>query len=55
MMLEKDIIKEAVRREWDKLAISEKYLGRNSEVVKKQRIKWCTLDELWHTLYDEEY
>lgn len=54
-MKEKYIIKEAVRREWDKLVSFEKSLGCNSEVTEKQRTKWYALDELWCTLYDEEY
>ena len=54
-MKEKDIIKETVSREWDKLVSFEKDLGFNSEVTEEQRLKWLALDELWCTLYDEEY
>ena len=54
-MKEKDVIKEAVRREWNKLVSFEKSLGCDSKVTEKQRIKWAALDDLWCTLYDEEY
>ena len=54
-MKEKDAIKEAVRREWDKLVSFEKDLGCNAKETEKQRLKWVALDELWCTLYDEEY
>ena len=54
-MLEKDVIREAVTREWDKLLSFEKDYGFDFKETKIQRIKWGTLDELWHTLYDYEY
>ena len=47
-MSEKDIIREAVRKEWDKLS----GMIKDSEV---QRARWTVLDDLWNTLYDEEY
>ena len=55
MMSEKDIIREAVTREWYKLLSFEKYYGFDVIETKIQRIKWGILDELWTTLYDEEY
>ena len=50
-MLEKNIIREAVRKEWDKLS----EMTGDSEEVKIQRVRWVVLDDLWNTLYDEEY
>ena len=50
-MLEKNELREAVRREWDKLS---KIIG-DSEEVKIQRARWVVLDDLWNRLYDEEY
>ena len=51
IMSEKDIIREAVRKEWDKLS----ELTSDSEETKIQRARWVVLDDLWNTLYDEEY
>ena len=50
-MSEKDIIREAVRKEWDKLS----GMINDSEETKIQRARWTVLDDLWNTLYDEEY
>ena len=50
-MSEKDIIREAVRKEWDKLS----GMINDSEDTKIQRARWAVLDDLWNTLYDEEY
>ena len=51
IMSEKDIIREAVRKEWDKLS----EITNDSEGTKIQRARWVVLDDLWNTLYDEEY
>ena len=51
IMLEKNAIREAVRKEWDKLSV----MTGDSEEVKIQRARWVILDDLWNTLYDEEY
>ena len=50
-MSEKDVIREAVRKEWDKLS----GMVNDSEETKIQRARWLVLDNLWCTLYDEEY
>ena len=50
-MSEKDIIREAVRKEWNKLS----EMTNDSEETKIQRARWVVLDDLWVTLYDEEY
>ena len=50
-MLEKNIIREAVRKEWDKLS----EMTGDSKEVKIQLARWVVLDDLWNTLYDEEY
>ena len=42
---------EAVRKEWDKLS----GMIKDSEETKIQRARWVVLDDLWNTLYDEEY
>lgn len=55
MMLEKDIIREAVRCEWNKFVKFKKYCGVDAEETKIQRAKWSVLDMLWFTLYDDAY
>ena len=54
-MLEKNVIREAVRNEWDKLERFIIDFGAYAEKTKIQRARWVALDDLWNTLYDEEY
>ena len=54
-MLEKNVIREAVRNEWDKLERFINDFGACAEETKIQRARWVALDNIWCALYDEEY
>ena len=54
-MLEKDVVREAVKKEWDKLLRFMNDFVPDAEEIKIQRARWEALDNLWNTLYDEEY
>ena len=55
MLLEKDVIREAVKNEWDKLLKFINDFVPDAEEIKIQRARWVVLDNLWNSLYDEEY
>ena len=54
-MLEKDVIREAVKNEWVKLLRFINDFVPYAEEIKIQRASWVALDNLWTALYDEEY
>ena len=54
-MPEKDIIREAVTRELDKLLRIKNDYGLDSDETKMQLARWAVLDKLWTTLYDDDY
>ena len=54
-MFEKDVIREAVKKEWDKLLVFINDFVPDSEEIKIQRARWSVLDNIWNSLYDEEY
>lgn len=54
-MLEKDVVREAVKNEWYKLLRFINDFVPDSEEIKIQRARWATLDNLWNTLYDDDY
>lgn len=56
MMTEKEVIKKAVKDEWNTLDRLKDELGLRAETTKRALARWNALDELWIKLYgDEEY
>lgn len=56
MMTEKEVIKKAVKDEWDNLSRYKDELGLGAQTTKITLARWNALDELWIELYgDEEY
>lgn len=55
MTTEKERIKKIVKDEWDRLCLYEEVFGCDSESTKIQLHRWRALDELYTSVYDEEY
>ena len=52
----KNVIKGEVIYAWDLLIFYSERFGSEDDLTCRQRVKWCTLDELWKQLYpNEEY
>lgn len=51
----KEIIRNIVTESWETLNLYSSVYGVDSEITSRQRNRWCILDDLWCTLYDEEY